>query len=274
MRQIFCKLPNPFPYLNYITKFFFGRKSYRQRVFQGPLTLGLQSPSLRASSFRLACGNPSIPTHNHITALNRAPVVLHPSVRVGYNRRSLFAGALAGFPARVPARSFITAQTAHLLFCIFLSASVTTDGRSSRVRSQVFPARVPSRSHITALNRAPVVLFLSVRVGYTDLCYLLTPAVKIRYTFPMKRIYIGNLSFNTTEESLNNAFSAFGEVISATLIMDKITNRSKGFGFVEMPDDDAAFNAIRSLNGKDLDGRKVRVSIAEDKSPRNPRSNR
>ena len=98
--------------------------------------------------------------------------------------------------------------------------------------------------------------------------------MKIRYTFPMKRIYIGNLSFNTTEESLNNAFSAFGEVISATLIMDKITNRSKGFGFVEMPDDDAAFNAIRSLNGKDLDGRKVRVSIAEDNSPRNPRSNR
>ena len=98
--------------------------------------------------------------------------------------------------------------------------------------------------------------------------------MKIRYTFHMKRIYIGNLSFNTTEESLNNAFSAFGEVISATLIMDKITNRSKGFGFVEMPDDDAAFNAIRSLNGKDLDGRKVRVSIAEDKSPRNPHSNR
>ena len=74
MRQIFCKLPNPFPYLNYITKFFFGRKSYRQRVFQGPLTLGLQSPSLRASSFRLACGNPSIPARSHITALNRAPV--------------------------------------------------------------------------------------------------------------------------------------------------------------------------------------------------------
>ena len=115
MRQIFCKLPNPFPYLNYITKFFFGRKSYRQRVFQGPLTLGLQSPSLRASSFRLACGNPSI-----------------------------------------PARSFITAQTAHLLFCIFLSASVTTDLSIPRVLSQVFPTRVPARSHLTALNRAPV----------------------------------------------------------------------------------------------------------------------
>ena len=61
------------------------------------------------SSFRLACGNPSIPAHNHITALNRAPAVLHLSVRVGYNRRSLFAGALAGFPARVPARSHLTA---------------------------------------------------------------------------------------------------------------------------------------------------------------------
>ena len=143
------------------------------------------------------------------------------------------AGALAGFPARVPAQSSYHAKPRTCYFCILLSASVTT-----------------------------------------DLCYPLTPAVKIRYTFPMKRIYIGNLSFNTTEESLNNAFSTFGEVISATLIMDKITNRSKGFGFVEMPDDDAAFNAIRSLNGKDLDGRKVRVSIAEDKGSRNPRSNR
>ena len=202
-------------------------------MFQGPLTLGLQSPSLRASSFRLACGNPSI-----------------------------------------PARSFITAQTAHLLFCILLSASVTTDLSIPRVLSQVFPARVPARSHLTAQTAHLLFCILLSASVTTDLCYLLTTAVKIRYTFPMKRIYIGNLSFNTTEESLNNAFSAFGEVISATLIMDKITNRSKGFGFVEMPDDDAAFNAIRSLNGKDLDGRKVRVSIAEDKSPRNPRSNR
>ena len=197
MRQIFCKLPNPFPYLNYITKFFFGRKSYRQRVFQGPLTLGLQSPSLRASSFRLACGNPSIPARSQLTALNRAPAVLHPSVRVGYNRpfhsagalagfscsgtRAQFyyranrvpvvlhlsvrvgynrplhsVGALAGFPARVPSRSHLTAQTAHLLFCILLSVSVTTDVSIPRVLSQVFPARVPARSQLTALNRAPV----------------------------------------------------------------------------------------------------------------------
>ena len=150
MRQIFCKLPNPFPYLNYITKFFFGRKSYRQRVFQGPLTLGLQSPSLRASSFRLACGNPSIPTRSQLTAQTAHLLLLHPSVRVGYNRRFHSAGALAGFPARVPTRSHITAQTAHLLFCIFLSASVTTDLSIPRVLSQVFPARVPARSFITA----------------------------------------------------------------------------------------------------------------------------
>ena len=92
--------------------------------------------------------------------------------------------------------------------------------------------------------------------------------------FIVKEQSLSALSCHNGYYALNNAFSAFGEVISATLIMDKITNRSKGFGFVEMPDDDAAFNAIRSLNGKDLDGRKVRVSIAEDKGPRNPRSNR
>lgn len=84
----------------------------------------------------------------------------------------------------------------------------------------------------------------------------------------MKRIYIGNLNFKTTEDDLNQAFSQFGEVLSATLIKDKASGLSKGFGFVEMPEDDAAFKAIQSLNGKDLDGRKVRVSIAEDKGPR------
>ena len=170
MRQIFCKLPNPFPYLNYITKFFFGRKSYRQRVFQGPLTLGLQSPSLRASSFRLACGNPSIPTRSQLTAQTAHLLLLHPSVRVGYNRRFHSAGALAGFPARVPTRSHITAQTAHLLFCIFLSASVTTDVRSSRVRSQVFLLGYP---RAVLLPRKPRTCYFCILLSAsvtTDLC--------------------------------------------------------------------------------------------------------
>ena len=84
----------------------------------------------------------------------------------------------------------------------------------------------------------------------------------------MKRIYIGNLSFNTTEDKLTEVFSAFGEVLSASIIKDKNTGLSKGFGFIEMPEDDGAFKAIKELNGKDLDGRKVRISIAEDKGPR------
>lgn len=84
----------------------------------------------------------------------------------------------------------------------------------------------------------------------------------------MKRIYIGNLSFNTTEEKLSEVFSNFGEVTSAELIKDKVSGSSKGFGFIQMTDDDAAFKAIKELNGKDLDGRRVRISIAEDKGPR------
>lgn len=84
----------------------------------------------------------------------------------------------------------------------------------------------------------------------------------------MKRIYIGNLSFNTTEDKLTEVFSGFGEVLSASIIKDKTTGLSKGFGFIEMPEDDGAFKAIKELNGKDLDGRKVRISIAEDKGPR------
>lgn len=87
-----------------------------------------------------------------------------------------------------------------------------------------------------------------------------------------KKIYVGNLSYSTTEETLRNQFSQFGEVETVTIIMDKITNRSKGFGFVEMTDDDAARDAISTLNQKDIDGRKVRVNEAEERKSR-PRFN-
>ena len=83
-----------------------------------------------------------------------------------------------------------------------------------------------------------------------------------------KKIYVGNLSYSTTEETLRNQFSQFGEVEAVTIIMDKITNRSKGFGFVEMTDDEAARDAISTLNQKDIDGRKVRVNEAEERKSR------
>ena len=84
----------------------------------------------------------------------------------------------------------------------------------------------------------------------------------------MKIIYIGNLNFKTTEENLTEKFAQFGEVTSATIIKDKTSGLSKGFGFVEMPNDDEAEKAISGLKGRDIDGRKVRVSIAEDKPQR------
>ncbi len=84
----------------------------------------------------------------------------------------------------------------------------------------------------------------------------------------MKRNFIGNLYFKTTEENLTEKFAQFGEVTSATIIKDKTSGLSKGFGFVEMPNDDDAEKAISGLKGKDIDGRKVRVSIAEDKPKR------
>lgn len=83
-----------------------------------------------------------------------------------------------------------------------------------------------------------------------------------------KKIYVGNLSYSTTEETLRNQFSQFGEVETVTIIMDKITNRSKGFGFVEMTDDEAARDAISTLNQKDIDGRKVHVNEAEERKSR------
>lgn len=81
-----------------------------------------------------------------------------------------------------------------------------------------------------------------------------------------KKVYVGNMSFRTTEEGLAGLFSQFGEVVSAIVIKDRETQRSKGFGFVEMAEDDAADNAIASLNGKEFEGRRLRVNVAEERN--------
>ncbi|MCR5218502.1 RNA-binding protein [Treponema sp.] len=83
-----------------------------------------------------------------------------------------------------------------------------------------------------------------------------------------KKVYAGNLNFITTEDSLNAAFSKFGQINSVTIIKDRDTNQSKGFGFVEFENDEDAEKAISVMNGKEFDGRKIRVSLAEEKKRR------
>lgn len=79
-------------------------------------------------------------------------------------------------------------------------------------------------------------------------------------------LYVGNLSYTTTENSLRKAFEAFGAVESARIIIDKMTDKSKGFAFVEMPNSNEARAAIEGLDGKDLDGRPLRVNEARPKT--------
>lgn len=78
----------------------------------------------------------------------------------------------------------------------------------------------------------------------------------------MKKIYVGNLSYSTTDDALRSAFSAFGTVRDVTILKDRETGRSRGFGFVEMEDDEQATSAIEGLNGSQLDGRTLTVNEA------------
>lgn len=82
------------------------------------------------------------------------------------------------------------------------------------------------------------------------------------------KIYVGNLSFNTSESDLNTLFSQFGEVSDATLITDRETRRPRGFGFVEMRNDQAAREAIGALDGTEVDGRTIKVNEARPKNDR------
>ncbi|OOZ36226.1 RNA recognition motif domain-containing protein [Solemya velesiana gill symbiont] len=81
-------------------------------------------------------------------------------------------------------------------------------------------------------------------------------------------IYVGNLSYRMTDDELRNAFAEFGAVDSAKIIMDRDTGRSKGFGFVEMPNQSEAEEAIKTLNDADVGGRNLRVNEARPREDR------
>ena len=87
------------------------------------------------------------------------------------------------------------------------------------------------------------------------------------------KLYVGNLPFSITEESLNSQFSQYGTVSSAKVIINRDTNRSKGFGFVEMSTEGEAQDAISSLDGTELEGRAMKVNLAKPQAPRNDRGN-
>jgi len=80
-----------------------------------------------------------------------------------------------------------------------------------------------------------------------------------------KKIYVGNMNYATTEDSLRELFGQFGGVESVAVIMDRATGRAKGFGFVEMESDQAAQAAIQKLDGQEFEGRKLRVNEAQEK---------
>ena len=79
-------------------------------------------------------------------------------------------------------------------------------------------------------------------------------------------LYVGNLSYRMTEDQLREAFEEFGQVTSCTIIKDKVTGQSKGFGFLEMPERSEAEAAISSLNGRELQGRKLNVNEARPRT--------
>jgi RNA recognition motif-containing protein len=98
-------------------------------------------------------------------------------------------------------------------------------------------------------------------IGY---CLLLALIVFLKFHNTMN-IYVGNLSWNLKDQDLSNLFASHGEVVSAKIVTDKFTNRSKGFGFVEMANDDQAQAAIAALNGSEVDGRNIVVNESRPK---------
>ena len=83
-----------------------------------------------------------------------------------------------------------------------------------------------------------------------------------------KKLYVGNLPYNTSDDDLRQLFATYGEVVSSSVIIDRMTNRSKGFGFIEMTNNDEALKAIEELNETNFNGRNIRVNEALERKPR------
>lgn len=88
----------------------------------------------------------------------------------------------------------------------------------------------------------------------------------------MTKLFVGNLPYGVTDQDLNDAFAKYAAVTSAKVITDRFSGRSKGFGFVELEDDEAAQKAVKELNGSDLSGRNIVVSVARPREDRPARS--
>ncbi|MCX7024640.1 MAG: RNA-binding protein [Spirochaetes bacterium] len=80
-----------------------------------------------------------------------------------------------------------------------------------------------------------------------------------------KKVYVGNMNFATTENGLRELFAQYGEVVSVNIVTDRATGRAKGFGFIEMNDDSGAMAAISALDGKEFEGRRLRVNEAQER---------
>lgn len=89
-----------------------------------------------------------------------------------------------------------------------------------------------------------------------------------------KKLYVGNLPYSTTSDDLRDLFAAYGTIVSADVVTDRDTGRSKGFGFVEIEEDDKAMAAIEALHGQDMNGRALVVNEARPREPREDRPRR
>jgi len=85
-----------------------------------------------------------------------------------------------------------------------------------------------------------------------------------------KKLFVGGLSWNTTDDGLRQAFERFGQIVEAKVITDRETGRSRGFGFVTFSQDESAQQAINEMNGTQLEGRRIQVNEAQERAPRGP----
>jgi hypothetical protein len=213
------------------------------------------------------------PSSQIVTITRKNVAILSRDAETAIQQATCYSDGIAQYaPTLAEAPTVFLGNRTHIFVVMGMSREIS-EGLAADVYREMIAKRLPQNLQVLPFDTLLTAFESTIRPRI----YILTPSStipspQIHETLKWTKLYVGNLSYSVKEDDLRDAFAKAGTVLSVSVFMDRMTNRSKGFGFVEMASPEEAQAAIMMWNGSDLGGRKATVNEARPMDPRPPRA--